>query len=144
MASFWSELKRRNVVKIAVAYTLVAWVVVQVASVFLPTFQAPVWVMPVFSFLVILGFPLALILAWAFDLTPEGVRWDRDDGSTRPPAAKSGRVLDFIIIAFLSVAVIFFAVDKFWWNGDSEKGGACHCISKRKINRCAAIRQHER
>ena len=119
MSSFWSELKRRNVVKIAVAYTVVAWVVVQVASVFLPAFQAPDWVMPVFSFLVILGFPLALVLAWAFELTPEGVRRDRDDGGARLPAARSGRVLDFIIIAFLSVAVMFFAVDKFWSSDDS-------------------------
>ncbi len=119
MSSFWSELKRRNVVKIAVAYTVVAWVVVQVASVFLPAFQAPGWVMPVFSFLVILGFPLALILAWAFELTPEGVRRDRDDGSARLPVARSGRVLDFIIIAFLSVAVFFFAADKFWWTDNS-------------------------
>ena len=113
MSSFWSELKRRNVAKIAVAYVFVAWVVVQVASVFLPTFQAPDWVMPVFSFLVILGFPLALVLAWAFELTPEGLRRDRDDGSARLPTAGSSRVLDFIIIAFLSIAVIFFAADKF-------------------------------
>ena len=133
MASFWSELKRRNVVKTAVAYTVVAWVVVQVASIFLPTFQAPVWVMPVFSFLVILGFPLVLVLAWAFELTPEGVRRDRDDDSARLPAAKSGRVLDFIIIAFLSAAVIFFAVDRFWWNDDrrSQLREPSNCLHRR-------------
>lgn len=134
MSSFWSELKRRSVVKIAVAYTLVAWVVVQVASVFLPTFQAPDWVMPVFSFFVILGFPLALVLAWAFELTPEGVRRDRDDGSARLAPARSGRVLDFIIIAFLSVAVVFFAVDKFWWNDDRGTGvPATAAVTERSI-----------
>ena len=67
MASVWTELRRRNVVKVAVAYAIVGWLLVEVASVVLPTFKAPEWTMQVFTFLVIVGFPLALILAWAFE-----------------------------------------------------------------------------
>jgi hypothetical protein len=61
---------------VGAAYGIVAWILVEVASVVLPTFDAPEWVMKVVTFLVILGFPLALILAWAFELTPEGERPD--------------------------------------------------------------------
>ena len=82
--SFFSELKRRNVLRVAVAYGAVGWLLVEVASVVLPTFKAPEWIMQVFTFLVILGFPLALILAWAFELTPEGLKRERDiDLATR-------------------------------------------------------------
>ncbi len=72
--SLIAELKRRNVFRVGVAYAIVAWLLVEVASVVLPTFKAPEWVMQVFTFLVVLGFPLALIVAWAFELTPEGIK----------------------------------------------------------------------
>src|SRR5947208_12105677 len=72
--NFFAELKRRNVYKVAVAYMIVAWLLIQGASIFFPTFEAPSWVMKVFIAIVVLGFPAALILAWAFDLTPEGLK----------------------------------------------------------------------
>ena len=72
--SLIAELKRRNVFRVGVAYAIVGWLLVEVASVLLPTFEAPDWVMKAFSSLVILGFPLALIFAWAFELTPEGIK----------------------------------------------------------------------
>lgn len=73
MASFFNELKRRKVFRVAVAYLLVGWVVVQVADVVFPTFEAPDWVLKVLTALMALGFPVALLLAWAYDLTPEGI-----------------------------------------------------------------------
>lgn len=69
--SFIDELKRRNVFKLGVAYVIVAWLLLQVADVILPTFRTPDWVMQAFTFLLLLGFPLALILAWAFEITPD-------------------------------------------------------------------------
>jgi hypothetical protein len=72
--SLFAEARRRNVFRVAVAYAIVAWLLIEVASVLLPTFDAPDWVMKAFSSLVILGFPLALIFAWAFELTPEGIK----------------------------------------------------------------------
>ncbi len=71
--SFLGEIKRRKVFQVAVAYAVVAWILIEVASVLLPTFEAPEWVMRAFSFAVIAGFPLAVILSWAFDITPAGV-----------------------------------------------------------------------
>ena len=72
--SFFAELKRRNVYKVAVAYAVVAWLLIQAASILFPTFEAPGWVMKVFVAVVVAGFPIALILAWAFELTPEGLK----------------------------------------------------------------------
>ena len=64
--SFFSELKRRNVYKIAVAYAVVSWLLVQAASILFPTFDAPSWVMKVFVAVLLLCFPVALVLSWAF------------------------------------------------------------------------------
>ena len=69
-AAFFTELKRRKVYRVAVAYAVVAWLLIQAGSILFPTYEAPPWVMKVFVTAVILGFPVALILAWAFELTP--------------------------------------------------------------------------
>jgi len=72
--SFFTELKRRNVYKVAVGYGVVGWLVVQVATSVLPTFHAPDWTAQTLIVLVVLGFPVALIIAWAFEMTPEGMK----------------------------------------------------------------------
>lgn len=74
MSSIFAELKRRNVFKVGIAYAIVAWLLIQIAAILFPTFNAPAWVMRVFTAIVILGFPLTLIITWAFELTPEGVK----------------------------------------------------------------------
>src|SRR6266480_4508554 len=71
---FFAELKRRNVYKVAVAYAVVAWLLLQAASIFLPAFDAPSWVMKIFIIIIIFGFPMALIFSWAFEITPEGLK----------------------------------------------------------------------
>jgi hypothetical protein len=76
--NFFVELKRRNVYKVAIAYAIVAWLVIQAASILLPTFEAPAWVMKVFVTAIILGFSVTLILAWAFEITPEGIKRAED------------------------------------------------------------------
>ena len=82
MTGFFEELKRRKVYRVAVAYAIVAWLLIQAASILFPTFEAPPWVMKVFVTAVVLGFPVALILAWAFELTPEGIKRAEDIGPT--------------------------------------------------------------
>ncbi len=72
--NFFAELKRRNVYKVAVAYLVVAWLLVQAGSILFPTFEAPAWVMKVFVAIVMLGFPIALVIAWAFEMTPTGMK----------------------------------------------------------------------
>src|ERR1700716_1261091 len=76
--NFFSELKRRNVYKVAVAYAVVGWLVIQVSSTVLPTFHAPEWVVQTLVVLVAIGFPIALVIAWAFELTPEGLKRTED------------------------------------------------------------------
>ncbi|HZR77833.1 MAG TPA: hypothetical protein VFA58_01420 [Chthoniobacterales bacterium] len=78
MNNFFAELKRRNVYKVAVAYAVVAWLVVQAASIILPTFEAPAWVMKAFIVLLALGFILAVFISWAFEMTPEGMKRTAD------------------------------------------------------------------
>ena len=91
--SLIAELKRRNVFRVGAAYAIVAWLLVEVASVVLPTFEAPEWVMKAFIFLVILGFPLTLVIAWAFELTPEGVKREKDVEPAEPVTRRTGRRL---------------------------------------------------
>ncbi len=74
MASFWAELKKRKVIRAAVVYLVVAWVIVQIADVLAPVLLLPDWVARLVTFLLILGFPAAIVLAWAYDLTPDGIR----------------------------------------------------------------------
>ena len=113
MASVWGELKRRNVVKVAVAYAVVGWLLIEVASTVLPTFEAPQWVLQTITFVIILGFPLALVLSWIFDFTPTGV--ERTDSQPRFEGAAnvSGRKLDFAIIGALVLGLGFVVVDNY-------------------------------
>ncbi len=74
IASFLTELKRRNVAKVAVAYAVIAWLLIQAGSILFPTFEAPGWVMKVFVTVIVAGFPIALVIAWAFEMTPEGIK----------------------------------------------------------------------
>jgi len=69
--NFFTELKRRNVYKVAAAYAVVAWLLMQVASQIFPFFEIPNWVVRLVVLLLILGFPVVLIIAWAFEVTPE-------------------------------------------------------------------------
>ncbi|MGI8481352.1 MAG: tetratricopeptide repeat protein [Chthoniobacterales bacterium] len=74
MKSFFAELKRRNVYKVAIAYAVIAWLLIQAASILFPTLEAPGWVMRVFVTVLAFGFPIALVIAWAFEMTPEGLK----------------------------------------------------------------------
>ena len=114
MASIWTELRRRNVVKVAVAYAAVGWFLVEIASTVLPIFEAPHWAVQTFTFLVILGFPAALAFSWAFQLTPEGLRReDGGEGTAARASSTTGRRLDFVIITVLALALVYVAVERY-------------------------------
>jgi len=72
--NFFAELKRRNVYKVAVAYAVVAWLLMQVASQIFPFFEIPNWAVRLVVLLLMIGFPIALNIAWAFEATPEGIK----------------------------------------------------------------------
>ena len=110
MGSFFRELKRRNVYKVAVAYAVVAWLLIQLASILFPTFEAPLWVMKVFIAAVALGFPLALIFAWAFELTPEGIKRTEDVAPDPSMAPRTDRKLlaGIVVAALIAAALLAF------------------------------------
>ncbi len=108
--NFFAELKRRNVYKVAVAYAVVGWLVIQISSTVLPTFHAPEWVVQTLVVLVALGFPIALVLAWAFELTPEGIKRAEDVAPDESITRKTGRKLVGITVALAVIAAGLFAV----------------------------------
>src|SRR5919197_3626437 len=126
--NFFAELKRRNVYKIAVAYAIVGWLVVQVATQVFPFLEIPTWVIRLVIALVAIGFPIALIIAWAFEITPEGIKRAED---VDPFDSRSGQVLatkrprggTWIYIAAVGVAlsVSLFFVGRYTAR---DRGGA--------------------
>lgn len=108
MRSFIGELKRRNVFKVAITYAIVAWVLIQASAIILPTFDAPRWAVQTITFLILLGFPVAAVLAWAYELTPDGIRPASQAADDVHPPAKGppGRALDRILSLTLIVLLI--------------------------------------
>src|SRR4030088_2489887 len=96
--NFFAELKRRNVYKVAVAYGVVSWLLIQIATQVFPIFEIPNWAARMVVVLLLLGFPVALILAWAYELTPEGLQRTTKVDPQESIARSTGRKLDFIII----------------------------------------------
>lgn len=115
MASIWGQLKKRNVVRVAVAYTVVAWLLLQVADVILNNIEVPKWVFQAILLVLAIGFPLALVLSWVFELTPEGIKKEKNVVRSEPRDQVAGRKLDFLIIGVLTVALAMFALDKYVW-----------------------------
>ena len=106
--NFFAELKRRNVYKVAVAYAVVAWLLIQAASILFPTFEAPAWIMKVFVAVIVLGFPIALIFSWAFEITPEGIKLESEIEPTKSIARRTGRKIVALTIALAVVAAGLF------------------------------------
>ncbi|HET6563929.1 MAG TPA: hypothetical protein VFG52_00840 [Xanthomonadales bacterium] len=111
--SFIAELKRRNVFKVGAAYIVMAWLIAQGVDVFLENFGAPEWVIKTILLLLVAGLPVALFFAWAFELTPEGIKKEKDVDRSQSITHETGRKLDYTIIAILLVALSWFAWDKF-------------------------------
>src|SRR5205809_8040407 len=97
MNSFFSELKRRNVYKVAVAYAVVGWLLVQIATQTFPFFDVPNWAVRLVILLVVIGFPIALIIAWAFELTPSGLKRAESVGTPQKPSG--GRIWIWVVVA---------------------------------------------
>jgi hypothetical protein len=101
---FFAELKRRNVYKVAVAYAIVGWLLIQVATSIFPVLEIPNWAIKLVIALVLLGFPIALLLAWAFELTPEGVKRTEDVSPNESITPRTGRKLVGVTVALAVVA----------------------------------------
>ena len=99
------ELRRRNVFRVGVAYIVVAWLIAQVAELALDSFDAPSWVIKTILLLLALGLPVALFFAWAFELTPEGLKKEKEVDRSQSITHQTGRKLDSAIIGILVIAV---------------------------------------
>ncbi|MDH5310910.1 MAG: hypothetical protein OEY08_13200 [Gammaproteobacteria bacterium] len=108
MVRLFQELKRRNVVRVGIAYVVLGWVAIQIAELLFEAFGTPDWVIKTLIVLVAIGFPFALLFAWAFELTPDGIRKTRDVDVTVSVTASTGRKLDFVIIGALAIALGYF------------------------------------
>src|SRR5437763_9640065 len=113
LQNFFSELKRRNVYKIAVAYAVVGWLVIQVSSTVLPTFHAPEWVVQTLVMLVALGFPIALVIAWAFEATPEGIKRTEVADALQAAARQKINAWIYILVIDGGFSVVLFFVGGF-------------------------------
>ena len=106
--NFFGELKRRHVYKVAVAYAVVAWLLIQVATQVFPFFELPNWAVQVVVLAMVIGFPIAVVCSWAFEMTPEGIKLERD--IDRRVTRKTGRKLTALItvVAALAAGVTTF------------------------------------
>lgn len=111
--SLWSELKRRNVFRVAAAYAVVAWLLIEVADTIFPRLGLPDWTVTLVIALLILGFPLALALSWAYEITPEGVKKTDRVHPSESTAHRTGRKLNYVLIGVLVTALGWFAWDRF-------------------------------
>ena len=111
--NFIEELKRRNVFRVGIAYVIISWLLAQVADLMLENFGAPDWVMKSFLGFLIMGFPLALFFAWAFELTPDGVKRESEIDRSQSIAPQTGQKLNRSIIVVMALALAWFAWDRF-------------------------------
>ncbi len=109
--SFFKELQRRNVVRVGLAYIVIGWLLAQVAEFAFETFGAPDWVLKSFVAVLILGLPIALLFAWAFELTPEGIKLEKDVDRSQSITSRTGRRLDYITLAGVAVVVAVIIFD---------------------------------
>ena len=102
--NFFSELKRRNVYKVAVAYAVVSWLLIQIATQVFPFFEIPNWAIQLVVLIMVIGFPIAMVLSWAFEITPEGIKREGDVDRRKSIARKAGRKLTALVVLLAAVA----------------------------------------
>ena len=112
--SIVQELKRRNVIRVAIAYAIAAWLLIEISATTFPMLRLPEWTATFVTVLLMIGFPVALIFAWAFELTPEGLKREEDVDRSGSITHSTGRKLDFVIIGTMAVALLYLAVTHDW------------------------------
>ena len=120
MASVWAELKRRNVVKVALAYAIVGWILIEISATVFPIVQLPEWAVILVTMLVLLGFPVALVLSWAYEMTPDGIKREHEVDRSESITHVTGRKLDFAIIALMAVGIAYLVFDNYVLVGEPE------------------------
>jgi len=112
LGQLFIELKRRNVFRVAVAYLVAAWLVLQISQLVLEAIDAPSWVIQVFLLVFAIGLPIALLFSWAYELTPEGIKREKEVDRTKSVTPQTGKKLDQITIGMVIALVVFIAADR--------------------------------
>ena len=124
MSQLFQELKRRNVFRVAIAYLAVTWLILQAADIVLDNIAAPDWLMKAVMFFMVIGFPVAVIFAWAFEMTPEGIKKEAEVDRSASIVQDTGKKLNRVITSVLAAAVVFLMVDKFILDDQPTVNGA--------------------
>jgi len=111
--SLFEELQRRNVFKVGAAYLVISWLVAQILQLIFDTFGTPAWVMKSVLVLMATGLPFALLFAWAFEMTPEGLKREHEIDRSQSISPQTGKKLNLIVILFMALALVYFSYDKF-------------------------------
>ena len=112
-SGLFAELKRRNVFRVALVYIIASWLIMQVVDVMFPALKLPEWTVTLIAALIVIGLPIAVIFAWAFELTPDGLKRDHEVDRSQSITPETGRRLNNIIIGILAVSLAYFVLDKF-------------------------------
>ena len=112
MSQLLEELKRRNVVRVAIAYLIAGWLVLQIADLVLENIAAPEWIMQVFLLIFGLGLPLVLIFSWAYELTPEGLKREREVDRSQSITSNTGRKLNQVTIGLLIAVLVIVGLER--------------------------------
>src|SRR6266516_2225929 len=111
--NFFSELRRRNVYKVAVAYAIVGWLLVQIATQVFPFLEIPNWVVRLVIALVMIGFPIALVIAWAFEATPEGIKRTEDVDLNAAARAPKKHAWIYVVVIGAAVSIALFFIGRY-------------------------------
>jgi len=114
----FEELKRRNVIRVGAAYLLLAWVLIQVTDTVGPVLHLPEWTLALVTWMSIIGLPIAIFFAWAFELTPDGLKREAEVDRSESITDKTGRKLNVVVIGLLVIAVLFLLGDRFFAGGE--------------------------
>src|SRR5258705_10179771 len=140
MNNFFSELKRRNVYQVAVAYAVVAWLLIQVATQVFPIFEIPNWASRLIVLAIIIGFPIALIIAWAFELTPEGLKRTEDVDPGAQTRTKP-RVWIYVVVVGAVVSIGLFFLGRYSSGNNAASGSASEELRRDKHSQAATAQQ---
>ena len=138
MGRVFDELKRRNVIRVAVAYVIASWLVLQVADIVLQGIEAPAWVMKVFMLVLALGLPFVLMFSWAYELTPEGIKKEQDVDRSQSITPETGRKLNLITIGMVVAAVALVGIDRMYMH-DAHGPVAASAVSAAPEDKSIAV-----
>ncbi|MEM7613348.1 MAG: hypothetical protein AAF270_16810, partial [Pseudomonadota bacterium] len=140
--SFFSELKRRNVIRMAALYAVGSWLILQVTELLVDILDVPDWSMRLVLMILILGFPFALVFSWVYEMTPEGLKKEREVDAEASVTAETARKLDVVVIFLLVAVLVTFAVDRLLPEGTPDTAAATQDTETAKIDARTDLAKH--